>query len=255
MGNNESKKKQINEENAEEEAYYSEIIKDLKIDTKKVEKNLKNSKKYKEYIILIESGSLAPPHKMHLGIMEITKSYFEQKDKNRKVIGGYLIPSSDQYVKYKLKKDFINLKQRVNMTNLLIKNSEWLESLDWGLAYGEEIKLLLQKIINKKFPKYNIKCMLVFGVDYYLRDRMYLKDEHICIIRPGYDVDKVKKLYTENLIFIEGKDEDISSTKIRKAIRENDEKTIIELTSKEIVDYIKNNNIFEDNQKTMKNDE
>ena len=250
MGNS-NKKKLENEDyeiDKDEDEYYNELIKDLEVDTEKIKKNLKNHKRKEKLIILIESGSLAPPHIMHIGLMEITKKYIEENDKAKKVVGGYLIPSSDSYVKYKLGKDFIPLTHRVNMSKIITKDSDWLDVLDWGLAYGEEIKICLQKIINKRFPKHNIKCMLVFGVDYYLRARIKLKDTHICIIRPGYDIEKVKNMYPQNLIFIEGKDIDISSTSIRKAIRENDEKTINELTSKEIFDYIKNNDIFKDNK-------
>ena len=244
MGNSHSPKNENNEIDEVEEVLkmFSNI--ELKINLDKINKNLKKYKTNQELIVLIESGALAPPHKMHIGLMEIVKKYIE-KNINKKVVGGFLISSSDEYVKYKLKKDFISLKHRVNMTKLLIKDSDWLESLDWGLASGEEIKILLQNIINKKFPKYKkIKCVLVFGIDYYLKYRFLLKEEHICIFRPGYDTELAKKMYPKNLIFVEGKDEDISSTSIRKALRENNDKIINELTSKEIADYIKNNDIF-----------
>ena len=250
MGNKNTKKHKkddIHIKNNEEE-YYSEMIKNLKVDTDKIENNLKKYKDYKNYIVLIESGALAPPHKMHLGLMENAKKHIEGIDNTKKVIGGYLIPSSDRYVKIKLKKDFIPLNHRVNMTKLITKNSDWLESLDWGFAYGEEIKMLLQLILNKKFNKYNIKCILVFGMDYYLRGKFHLKDVHICVCRPGYDINEVKKYYQENIIFVEGSDENISSTKLRKAIREKDEKLINEITSQEVVDYINKNNIFNERE-------
>ena len=151
------------------------LIENLKINTVKLEQNLKEYKYDQELIILIESGSLAPPHKMHIGLMEMAKKFIEENYNNRKVVAGYLIPSSDNYVKYKLKNDFIPLKHRINMTQLLIKDSDWLECLDWGLANGGKIKSLLQKIINKKFPKYvSIKCILIFGIDYYIRIYLYI---------------------------------------------------------------------------------
>ena len=224
--------------------FNSENIKNLKVDTEKLKKNLQNVKKDEELIILIESGSLAPPHRMHIGIMELTKKYIENNYKTKKVVGGYLIPSSDGYVKQKLKNDFIPLKHRINMTKIMIQDSDWLECLDWGYAAGEKIKFCLQEIINQQFPDLNIKCILVFGIDYYMKISRKLKDEHICVFRPGYDIDTIKKNYPENLMFVEGKDEDISSTLLRSAIRENDEENIIDLTSKEIVQYIKNNDIF-----------
>lgn len=249
MGNNQNIKENNNNEQKEQENLNSELINELNlnIDSKKIDNNLKKYKPTEEFIILIESGSLAPPHKMHIGLMEITKKYIEENS-TKKIIGGFLIPSSDYYVKHKLKEDFIPLEHRVNMTKLLINGSDWLECLDWGLANGKKIKECLQILINKKYPKYNIKCVLVFGIDYYLRCSIHLKDIHICVFRPGYDIDKVRKKYPHNLIIVEGKDEDISSTLLRKAIRENNDKIINELTSKEIVDYIKNKNIFEKNE-------
>ena len=241
--NKNSENVENNEDNSEEE-YYWEIIKGLNTNVDKMKNNIKKCNKNNELVVLIESGALAPPHKMHIGLMEKTKKFIEENNKNAKVIGGFVIPSSDRYVKYKLKEDFINLEHRVNMTKLMVKDSEWLEYLDWGFAYGEEIKDILDRIIKKEFPKNNIKSYLVFGIDYYMRHRIPLNNEHICIYRPGYDINKAKEMYPNNLIFIEGNEEDVSSTLLRKAIREKDENIINELTSKEVVDYIKNNDIF-----------
>ena len=225
---------------------YSEYIKHLNLNTTKLELNLKNCSKNNELIILIESGALAPPHKMHIGLMELVKKHFESNDKNKKVVGGFIIPSSDQYVKHKLKKDFIPLKHRVNMTNILIKNSNWLECLDWDMAYGEEIKICIDKIIKNKLPKFKIKSYLVFGIDFYIRAHIFLRSEQVCIYRPGYDLNTAKEMYPKDLIFVEGNNEDISSTKIRKALRDNDENAIKELMSEEIISYIKNNEIFDE---------
>ena len=160
---------------------YSEYIKHLNLNTTKLELNLKNCSKNNELIILIESGALAPPHKMHIGLMELVKKYFESNDKIKKVVGGFIIPSSDNYVKHKLKRDFIPLKHRVNMTNILIKNSDWLECLDWDMAYGEEIKICIDKIIKIKLPDFKIKSYLVFGIDFYIRSHIFLKSEQVCI--------------------------------------------------------------------------
>jgi nicotinic acid mononucleotide adenylyltransferase len=225
-----------------------DLISQLNINLEKIKNNLK---KYddnyynKEFVILIESGSLAPPHKMHLGIMELTKKYFEQdKTKNREVICGFLVPSSDNYVMGKLKNDFIPLSHRINMTKLMIKNSNWLECLDWGFSSGGRIRRYIDIIIKKEFPDYNIKSYLVFGIDYYLKYKVKVIGQDVCIYRPGYDINTVKNLYPKNLIFIEGSNDDVSSTLIRNAIRLKDEKTISQMTSKEIIDYNKKNDIF-----------
>ena len=245
--NIEKPKIEKNKDDEDLDQIYNEYIKALNLDPTKLENNLKKCTKNNELIILIESGALAPPHRMHIGIMELVKKYFEENDNNKKIIGGFIIPSSDNYVKHKLKKDFIPLKHRVNMTKILIKNNDWLECLDWDMAYGEEIKICIDKIIKNKFPEYNIKSYLVFGVDFYIRCHMHLKSEQICIYRPGYDLEMAKKMYPENLIFIEGNNQDISSTQIRKAIRDKDEKKINELMCEEMISYINNNQIFNEN--------
>lgn len=229
------------------DSIYSEYIKGLNFDKTKLELNLKKSSKNNELIILIESGSLSPPHRMHIYIMELVKAFFESNDKNKKVVGGFIVPSSDNYVRKKLKEDFIPLKHRINMTKILIKNNDWLDCLDWDMSYGEEIKICIDKIIKINFPEYSIKSYLVFGIDFYLRCNLNLKSEQICIYRPGYNLNAVKKIYQKNLLFIEGNKDDISSSKIRKAIREKDENIIKELMSKEIIEYINTNNLFGEN--------
>ena len=226
---------------------YSEYIKHLNLDSTKLELNLKKCSKDNELIILIESGALAPPHRMHIGLMELVKKFFESSDDNKKVVGGFIVPSSDNYVKHKLRKDFIPLKHRVNITKILIQKNDWLECLDWDMAYGEEIKICIDKIIKNKFPEYKIKSYLVFGIDFYMRSLINLKSEQVCIYRPGYDLNAAKERYTNNLIFVEGNNEDISSTQIRKALRDNDENALKELLSEETIDYIKNNRIFNEN--------
>ena len=59
-----------------------------------------------EPIILILSGSLNPPHYGHLDMLIKAKEYMETHY-NYMVIYGFLIPSSDEYVEYKLGKEAI----------------------------------------------------------------------------------------------------------------------------------------------------
>ena len=238
-------KKISNNQYSKEE--YSKFLQQLKIDTTKLKNNLQkiNTSQYDELIILIESGSLAPPHKMHIQILEITKSQIE-KDSKKKVIAAFLVPSSDDYVSYKLKNDFISLKNRVNMSKLLCKNNDWIDVLDWGIANGQKIRMLFDEKIKNEFPIIKIKSLLVFGIDYYLRKGKNFGNGYVCVYRPGYDFEKFKNSGKyENFIFVEDKGEDISSTKIREAIRKNDMEAIKGMTSNDVLEYIKNNNIFE----------
>ena len=75
--NIEKPKIQKNEDEDDSDQIYNEFIKNLKLDSTKIENNLKKCNKNNELIILIESGALAPPHRMHVGILELVKKYFE----------------------------------------------------------------------------------------------------------------------------------------------------------------------------------
>ena len=79
---------------------------------------------------------------------ERTKEAIETQT-HRNVIGGFIVPSSDDYVKHKLKDDFISLIHRINMSNILTSKSDWLETLDWGIAAGFIIIEYLDKIFIK----------------------------------------------------------------------------------------------------------
>ena len=229
------------------EEYYTELSQQLKMNTTKLKNNLKkiNISQYDELIILIESGSLAPPHKMHIQILEATRKQIENNPK-KKVIAAYLVPSSDGYVSYKLKNDFIPLKHRNNMCQLLCKNSDWIDVLDWGIAKSRTIKKLLDIKIKNEFNIIRIKSLLVFGIDYYLRAKIESGEGYVCVYRPGYEYEKFKNSKNnDNYIFVENKGEDISSTKIRQAIRGNNMEIINGMTSNDVVEYIKKNNIFE----------
>ena len=72
MGNKNNKSKNNcimnNPPEIENDDIYSDFIKNLKYDTNKIELNLKKCSKNNELIILIESGALAPPHRMHINI-------------------------------------------------------------------------------------------------------------------------------------------------------------------------------------------
>ena len=68
----------------QEDDMYLEFIKGLKYDTNKIELNLKKCSKNNELIILIESGSLAPPHRMHVQLMEIVKNILKKMIKIKK---------------------------------------------------------------------------------------------------------------------------------------------------------------------------
>ena len=63
----------------------------------------------KKPVVLMTSGSFAPPHRMHIELLEVSKKWLEARGKEV-VVGGFVCPSSDSYVKRKLGDDWVCLK-------------------------------------------------------------------------------------------------------------------------------------------------
>jgi len=61
---------------------------------------------------LIKTGGINPIHRSHISNMIKTKEYLENVY-NFNVIGGYISPSHDHYVRGKLEKEFIPSQHRI----------------------------------------------------------------------------------------------------------------------------------------------
>jgi nicotinamide mononucleotide adenylyltransferase len=112
---------------------HSESTTDLSI----IYSNLNNLKSNKENVVLIKTGSLNPIHRSHISNMIKTKEYLENVyDFN--VIGGYISPTHDRYVKGKLGNEFISSKHRIEMCQKAIQEENqqhWL-AVDKAEAMG-----------------------------------------------------------------------------------------------------------------------
>lgn len=112
---------------------HSELTTDLSI----IYSNLNKLKLDKENVVLIKTGSLNPIHRSHISNMIKTKYYLENIY-NLNVIGGYISPTHDQYVKRKLGKEFISSQHRIHMCQKAIEEENqqhWL-SVDKAEALG-----------------------------------------------------------------------------------------------------------------------
>lgn len=75
-------------------------------------------------LILISTGSFSPLHQGHIEMLEEARRQAETRGYN--VMGGYLSPSHDTYLRSKLGEDFISLPERLNKIEELIKDNSWI---------------------------------------------------------------------------------------------------------------------------------
>lgn len=186
-------------------------------------------------LVLALGGAFNPLHTQHIESMNIAKKYLEFI--GYKVIEGYLVPSTQSYVKNKLKNeesDGILLKEhhRINMCNLAAdEENSWLRKVSkcYGSAYECIKKSKYQKVI-------------VVGTDRAINKRDQLKwannaknlDTLIVIINRGGYNEKVMSIknqlnnYDENNLpnpkrihFVDAEETDnVSSTKVREYLKD-----------------------------------
>ena len=202
------------------------------IDFTKIKKNLENLKE-KTPTILVLGGSLTTNHNMHIHSFTVCKNHIDSLGKE-KVIGGFLIPTSDDYLYSKLGSEAISLENRNKMIELSISSSDWIINCPWGFANsfvaGESIKSMMKKIFFDELK--NLKLRFICGADFAYRAHLYLKGNAISLARKGY-TDKLMSLsksFHKDFILIEHEEmKDISSTLIRDKLKKG------ELINEEIV--------------------
>ena len=173
--------------------------------------------------IIIATGALCPMHEGHLHMMINAKAAVEEK--GYKVIGGYLSPGHDEYIKEKTGDNWMPIHDRLRWANDLIKDQEWLAIDPWegvfapGAVNFTSVVYRLQQYI-KKFYKHSkkVKIFFVCGAD---NARFMVPFENteigtVIIQRPKYnDIYTTYKKDSDNVIFGYGHI-DMSSTEIRK---------------------------------------
>lgn len=241
--------------NVEETPKKTDLFEGLKRNKKTTEtnflsSNFKNNDKPK--MVLLTTGSFNPVHFMHINMFGIAKNEMEKIGFN--IIGGYISPSQELYVKRKLgEEETIKIEHRVDLLKAAIDDFGFKEWLKVDLAESQhqngfidhhKVLISLKKYLNTIFPEENIRVAYLCGYDMYLRVKgnipLQKKDFGVVVIKRAQtaqtryyyyqDLDKQleKELETRkkegkelHIWFLENpnsKNLDLSSSSIRKFI-------------------------------------
>lgn len=192
----------------------------------------------------IFGGSFNPPHKMH---EEIAKKLIE----NHEVDTIIFVPTG---MKYEYKNNLIENKYRLDMLNIITKNHENYQVSDFEMK--EEAVYTYQTLdhFQKIYP--NDELFFICGADNlsYIekwKNAEYLINTYkfLVIVRNTNTIDELlekNKDHLDHIIVSSITPSPISSTVVRELIREKKYEEAKEYVSKEVLDYIINNHLYEE---------
>ena len=195
----------------------------------------------------IYGGSFDPIHFGHIALAKKAKAELSLS----KII---FIPTKKQ--PFKLDKTPASCEDRVNMIRLTVKDNpdfsvSMLEIEREGISYTFETLRSIRRLYGEDVSYY-----LILGADSFLDiERWHKADEILSScnlavgIRPGTSIEKlditkerIQKQYQTNIIFLNNKELEISSTQIKECIKNN--LSLGGLVSKEVSNYIDENNLY-----------
>lgn len=225
-----------------------------RMDTSELQRRLKEPPTDgRKRAVLLSTGSLCPIHKGHLQNFDIAAKFLSEKCQIDSLV-GYISPSCDLYVSHKLGRDNIPFKDRYEMTKLAcdehnkeqgvlhIVPDSW-EGLQPRFYDFPEVRDHFEEELQKKFPDENLMLLYVTGADHFMNCGLYNSRGYVAISRVGYQI-RGKSRPERNLYICNDPEygeffSDVSSTKIRKAMREGT--NIDGLTYESVVEYINQN--------------
>ncbi len=184
----------------------------------------------------IFGGSFNPPHKMHkkIALELIKKEYVE------KVI---YVPTGNKYSK----KDLIDAKERLEMLRIMTQNNENLLVSDYELKNILTYTYQTLDYFKSLYP--NAKVCFICGTDNlqeittWKNYNYILNNYKILVIKRNNDnVENImNSVNTRNIIIIDINAKDLSSTSIRKNLKENGYTFDLD---DEVMDYIRQRKLY-----------
>lgn len=228
-----------------------------------------------ERVVLLACGSFNPPTIMHLRLFELARDYWRatQGGRGSEVVAGVISPTHDSYKKSSL----IPATHRLEMARRATKDSDWVHVSDWEVRQEgwSRTRLVLdsfsdlvqdQKSVawlpdNLLTGESKVCFKLLCGADLlesFAVPDLWKEDDLTTILRDYgmvvvsregsnpekfiYKSDLLTKYRNNIHIVTEWIANDVSSTKVRTAIRRSD--SVKYLVPAPVVEYIAENNLY-----------
>lgn len=238
-------------------------------------KTLSDTKKIP--VILMACGSFSPVTFLHLRLFEMANDYIKFSRPEFEVVGGYLSPVSDAYKKAGL----ASAEHRLNMCEIACQNSGFVMVDPWEAVQKEyqptanvldhaenEINVLRGGVKAVDGERKHARIVLLAGADLIQTmstpgvwshqdlDHILTRYGALVVERAGTDIeDSLATLsqWRENIWVVNQLvTNDVSSTKVRLFKRRN--MSIRYLIPAEVIDYIDEHHLFEDDSHQNQND-
>jgi nicotinate-nucleotide adenylyltransferase len=188
--------------------------------------------------IAIFGGSFDPVHKSHIQTAELTLKSFDLK--KMVFVIAYTPPHKTKQYAY--------IEDRISMLKLAARN---MQKTEISLYEVQKLELVYSYQTLDYFSSlyHKDEIYMVIGSDSLLDlstwkniDYMASRYKFIVAKRPGFEVDKNVK-YLDRCVFIDKETEDISSTEVRRLVKE-DYKKAAALLDKKVYSYIIQNGLY-----------
>lgn len=189
----------------------------------------------------IFGGSFNPPHKMHI---DIALNLINKKYVDRVIY----VPTGNQY---KYKNNLVQDKYRYEMLKIIANKHSNIDVSNYELKKHVVYTWKTLDYFKKKYP--NDKIYFICGtdnlsyIDKWKNGIDILKNNKIIVIKRNIDnIDKILKKYNkfkDNIIVSDIEEKDISSTQIRKCLKEKS-REFLNLIDKDVLEYINKNNLY-----------
>ena len=191
----------------------------------------------------ILGGTFNPIHIAHLIIAEEVR----QQLRLDKIL---FIPSANP--PHKSTGDIIDAKIRLKLIDIAIKSSEYFKSSDIEIKnthYSKSYTVNTLEMLNKQYRGKGIKFFLLIGLDSFIEldtwkepQRLFELADVVVLNRESYSERKAENEFTKKVKFITVPNLEISSTDIRKRIKEK--RTIRYLVPSGVEEYILENGLY-----------
>lgn len=190
----------------------------------------------------IFGGSFNPPHNMHTEIAEslLKNNYLD------KII---LVPTSNFYPKA----DLIDDKDRIAMLNILSAKNKSISVSDYEfgrLTYTYETLEHFQKLYPQSEIYFICGSDNLKEMDTWKAYELILSNFKVLVVNRNENINKILEKYSKylkNIIITNIEEQKVSSTMLRKYLKENNHKLIKDLIDPDVLEYIHKHNLYKNN--------